>query len=806
MIDKASIIKEAQKYLEKGQVDKAIAEWEKLAAAYPEGSVYNYIGDLYIKKGNKQSAVAAYHKASAIFRNEGFALKALALFKKILNLNPADADALYALGELSEEKNISTDAIRYYLAAAEIYSKENRKNDLLKAYERILHLAPSNIPMRVKISELFSREGFVSEAAKEYLQIGRLYEAKGELRWAGDYFRKAMEIQPNNKGALIAMSQFTEKSGDFAQALNYIKVAIERAGEDGELRLRQAHLLSAMGEFVEAINCLSEALRNSPSNIEIEKSLAGIYLKAGHADRAVGHYKSVVDNMIAAEKFDEALKVLKEVREIDPLEFGRKLVYLYRQSSNEAAASEELLGLSDIYEQRGMTEDAIECLKEASLLRPDNLELMEKIGALERKAALPDETMAAGPELPGEEPAGKEPVFEPPDSERMSGEPAFPPWQVFGQPQPEIQIEKTEEEAETEVEIFLRYGLYEEARKLLEAMKVKSPQNVEVHGKLKALYLELNDVEQAVTECLILAEIARRAGDEGGRQAFINEAFDINPSDPRLAGRQAAEPPAPESAPARNIGDYAEELTEAQFYEKQGFLNEARDIYAKLSGLFPEDEDLSGSLRELKERIEARDGEFGPIVPSPPPPDEQPEGEEELVLPDIPSVDAQDVKEPPLESDVLEIFEEFKKGLEKQVEAEDSETHYNLGIAYKEMGLIDDAINSFQMAQHDPRLFVQSTSMLGICYMEKGLYPLAVDAFQSALIKTAPGEEASLGLKYELACAFEKNGSLKEALGLFTEVYGWNSRFREVAESLDRLKKAVEVAAPKVKKSRVSYI
>ena len=127
MADKTSIIKEAQKYLSKGQIDKAIAVWERLVRESPDGNTYNTVGDLYLKKGDRKNAIESFHRAASFFRDEGFTLKALALFKKVLNLNPADSDALIALGQLSEEKGLATDAIKYYLAAADSLSKEGKK-------------------------------------------------------------------------------------------------------------------------------------------------------------------------------------------------------------------------------------------------------------------------------------------------------------------------------------------------------------------------------------------------------------------------------------------------------------------------------------------------------------------------------------------------------------------------------------------------------------------------------------------------------------------------------------------------------
>ena len=181
MSDKAFIIKEAQRYFAKGQIENAIAEWEKLIKKYPDGNTCNVMGDLYLKKGNKKKAIDSFHEAASFFWRDGFFLKALALYKKILNIDPANSDALSSLGELNEKKGLTADAIKYYLAAADIFSKEDKKEKLLDIYNKILAISPDNIPLRNKVAELYAEEGHGSEAAKEYLYIARVYEEKGEI-------------------------------------------------------------------------------------------------------------------------------------------------------------------------------------------------------------------------------------------------------------------------------------------------------------------------------------------------------------------------------------------------------------------------------------------------------------------------------------------------------------------------------------------------------------------------------------------------------------------------------------------------
>src|ERR1700690_713564 len=223
MADKTAIMKEAQKYILKGQIDKAISELEKLIREAPDGNTYNSVGDLYLKKGDKKNAVQYHHKAAEFFRQEGFSLKALALYKKVLNINPGDIDALYALGQLSEEKSLITDSIKFYLAAADCLSKEGEKDRLFEIYAKILTLSPGNIPLRTKIAEIYLKEGLITDVCREYINIARSYDEKDDTDKAIVYYQKVLEIQPLSKEAFLGIGQLFEKTGDIDNAILHLK-------------------------------------------------------------------------------------------------------------------------------------------------------------------------------------------------------------------------------------------------------------------------------------------------------------------------------------------------------------------------------------------------------------------------------------------------------------------------------------------------------------------------------------------------------------------------------------------------------
>jgi tetratricopeptide (TPR) repeat protein len=759
MSDKSSIIKEAQRYLARGQIDKAIAEWEKLIKEYPDGTAYNTIGDLYLKKGDKTNAIDSYYKAANFFRHEGFSLKALALYKKILNINPTEPDALYSLGELNEEKGLTTDAIKYYLATADGLSKIGKKERLLEIYEKILTLSPTNIPLRNKVAEIYDREGLVSEAVKQYLQIAKLYFEKGDMEKSMGHYQKVLDVQPLNKEAILGINYLYERTGNLNQAIGQIIEAANLFPQDIDIHLRGAEIHIMAERFDEAKESLKKVTEIEPANISARRLLGDIYLNEGDREKAWAEYLPVLDEMILNEKYDDAIKLLDSFKDIDPLETGKRLVSLYRQLGEQTQVSNELISLGDVFVAKGMQNEALNCYKEALEIIPGDEALIAKVDELEKEVS----------------------------AEHIS-----------------IIAEKTIDEAIVEADIFLRYGLNENAKNLLESFKQSESENIDLRLRLKSLYVDTGDKEQAITECLILNDLYNKAGDIAKSEQIIKEAHEIYPEDPRLVSLVAAPlhdeevTITPPEAPT--IEDYSEEIAEADFYIKQGLTDEAREILERLQNLFPENKEVSlkltslGQLVEGEEKIERVE-----------------EKQKEPAVTEGEIMEAEEIAEPAFDSDVMDIFNEFKKGLEKELEEEDYETHYNLGIAYKEMGLIDDAIREFQTSRNNPKRFVPSSNMLGVCYMEKGLYPLAVDVLKNAIEKMEDRGESYWAMKYDLAKAYENNGNLKEALDLYTEVYGWNSKFRSVSDKINNLRaKVVEEddgkKKPKDRKDRVSYL
>ncbi len=133
------------------------------------------------------------------------------------------------------------------------------------------------------------------------------------------------------------------------------------------------------------------------------------------------------------------------------------------------------------------------------------------------------------------------------------------------------------------------------------------------------------------------------------------------------------------------------------------------------------------------------------------------------------------------------VFNEFEKVPDQQIEREDTETHFNLGIAYKEMGLYDIAIKEFIAAAVDPLRTADCLILQGICLREQGDLHRAEEVLLSGVERYDHEPGKSLNLRYELGLLYEASGRNDDALRAFRDVFGANPGFRDTVGKIARL-------------------
>jgi tetratricopeptide (TPR) repeat protein len=139
------------------------------------------------------------------------------------------------------------------------------------------------------------------------------------------------------------------------------------------------------------------------------------------------------------------------------------------------------------------------------------------------------------------------------------------------------------------------------------------------------------------------------------------------------------------------------------------------------------------------------------------------------------------------ERDFSSMLSAFKQGIEKTVAEEDFQTHYDLGVAFKEMGLLDEAIGEFQKALRAPEGKLKSSEALGTAFFEKEQYAVAETILGRAVENIQADETEKLGLYYWLGRSYEAQGKGAEAKTAYQHVTAVNIRFLDTADRVKAL-------------------
>jgi tetratricopeptide (TPR) repeat protein len=134
-----------------------------------------------------------------------------------------------------------------------------------------------------------------------------------------------------------------------------------------------------------------------------------------------------------------------------------------------------------------------------------------------------------------------------------------------------------------------------------------------------------------------------------------------------------------------------------------------------------------------------------------------------------------------------ETLAEFKRGIEQNLDVDDYQTHYDLGVAFKEMGLLDEAIAEFQKALRAPEGRLRTSEALGVAFFDKGQFGIAETVLRRGVDGEAGGDEAKIGLLYWLGRSAEAQGKVKDALRSYERALAVDIRFMDLGERIPRL-------------------
>ncbi len=229
-------------------------------------------------------------------------------------------------------------------------------------------------------------------------------------------------------------------------------------------------------------------------------------------------------------------------------------------------------------------------------------------------------------------------------------------------------------------------------------------------------------------------------------------------------------------------------LEEIEFFQTHGMLEEAQSLLGEQLARLPNHPLLLERKRELEQL-------FGHTEAPEPSRTEASQVDRSFdIASALGGLDALEMQGPsptgstaggPQQVSVETVFEQFKAGVAAQVADNDAATHYDLGVAYKEMGLFADSIAEFELASRDPTRECVSQSMIGMMHLGQGNIDQAIDAFLRGLVSPNKSVEQEIALTYEIGNAYELRKNLDQALYYFQLVSRLDPNYRDMRGSVE---------------------
>lgn len=798
-----------QAYLQLGDLTQAGTLAEKLLIVHNDASAFLGYIDALIAEGQFEQVLRLYGQHADRFL-AGNSEKVLASLHMMIGHVRENTAALEMLLDVLSKAGETTHLTEIYELLAHAYVQSGDLHKAQQYYLKLTQLEPENQLHAKNYQQVVAKLGPLAVSRGITAQEGAAIVDELEATAPFIEQRYEDEVELAVRAALTDAELFTSYNMP-AKALGPLVFALPRAPRDLRINQRLAALFTHAGQFAEAAACCR--------TLESIYHDAGYPAEAGRYSQLAAKYEENVSGTVPAvaglsapamvspapEPVPPEFAVASEAPET-PAESAVPELTVSAASPVEAAPEESASGLFFHAPKPPQVPEA----PPAQAFAPGAVETSEQ-----PPAGQPEEEIDLSAEWEGELAEESPKAALTPQQEAVAASPEA----QTASPDPHAQSEIIEE-----IRFYLDHDMAEEARAAFAKLEELGPESYVLDG-----------IREAIEAALTQAPVAEAAEGEPvsveePQPAAWEEPEAVEAATPEAATTEAAAPeaPAPEPAPEpepeavevasaapepHSTGTLDQFVSELEASLGNGFLAEAPSAPTEpqsapqaepwpksapaepmppMPAVVPAAEPFVGVSASAASAAAAAAPAMEPeAAVAAPLFTYQPSKQRQLSQPaEAPADDSA------ARVDLVGMFGELKQELEQDQAAadDDPETHYNLGVGFREMGLLEEAIGEFQRVcqsvdrGHAFPQIMQTYTWLAQCFLDKGLPEAAIRWYEKALKLPGIDEEALTALHYELASAHETAGNKSAALDHFTAVYASNIDYRGVAERIQALK------------------
>ncbi len=723
------------------------------------------------------------------FLSQGKIRAAISEYKRIVENDPKDFSTLNILGDLHIKNSDSNEALGCYMKVAEYYSSQGFAHKAIAIYNKISRIQPNSMEVSERLAQLYQLKGSVAEARVHYTSIAESYQRKGQKLEALSVWKQIAQLDPNNTDIYIKIAEVCWQEEQFDEAA-------ESFTEAGLRFLKQNKYEAALAAFTKSLEVKKNYLRALNGLVKAQIGL-------GFADDA----SQTLENILAEQPFNrdilyllvdcyidmnnaaQAEKTVVKLVEQEPANYPKflELVKLYIKNSDLDSAARILSISSEHLLVGGQAKEFLDWTNEILAQNPEQINALRLLvryygwqrdeaglrQALERLA----ETGRLTESIEDERYALAQLVMIAPHEsgyaqrlQEINGSQGFEDVAIVGDGAfefkentggvPEFENFAAADSAFDEQNGDSSFG-YSEFDFSVESFAGTENESSQT------------DLPENVKEFDFYGGIVQAEEAENSFQAenfqVVESSFENTSEESGFAGEVKLQ----------------KEVESIEFYIAQGYTDLAEKSLTALAAEF-------GNRTEVEELRQRLGGAAAHSFVA----------DENIYAQIGGDGHAPESAQPQVFETLDELKDEFDSEEAALADADDYETHYQMAIAYKEMGLMEDSIREFQNALNliriddGTRRFFQCANLLGHCFREKQMPNLALMWFKRSLETPDLNPEEQQALYYEIGDAYEIGGDLQKSVEYFEKLYAVDVDYRNVSQRLEILRESEAIANP----------
>lgn len=685
--------------------------------------------------------------------------KAIKDYVRIVELDPADVRARQKLAELYVRTDKKAEAFEEYEAVAKYFSGNGFYLKAIAIYKQMQRLDPGQISLFNRLAELNHKQGLLGNALAEYRNLVDYYERNGMVADQIKTLEKMHELDPDNLNIRIKLGETYARNEHPEEGLAELDSILEILGEKGD--------------FDRILKLYKMFMPLYPNNDKLQTGLALAFYEKGDYRRGV----AILVRQLQRKPDDPDLIRLIGRGYIDLKNWQKAQPYYRQLLEQDPSDLDSREALIDCEIGKGKFADALAELEEwkDAFFNAERLDRLR--GFYE---SLKDRL----------------------DDDRVVQETLDAIYELTGEGDKILDMISSQEKPAVDEEPVIEETLSDELLGSVETDIKAEAEGFELTNNSDELSFDVVEDETLDLQLEVDQGDADPLPEDSGEDTFLELDLGDAADQPAEPGGDFdldfdfEEEPASEETATEVVHNLQADLEEAEFYLQQGLHAEAEKLCRDILSYAPDAEECRKKLDEITALRQQEGG------------DDRAAAE---VSSGADSTADVDFSLASLRPDADTEKKVFKTDVDEQIAADDMESHYNLGIAYREMGLFEDAIGEFDKALKEPSRYVDCQTLKGLCYADQGEYDQAEAMFREALASAYLEEGQKLNLGYELGQLYQHAQRPEEALESYQQVFAQDSHYRDVADRIAQLKGElglleVEVADDEDSRQRISFL